>query len=97
MATAGRKVHYREGDGKPIAETPLHRDVLLGLVELLGHHFAHDPTVYASGNMMMYYVEGDPKKHLSPDVFMARGIGNRYRSIFLTLPDCRFGVSESHQ
>jgi Uma2 family endonuclease len=67
-------VVYPESDGKPMAETPVHLDVMLELIETLRHHFAEDPKVYVAGNMMMYYVEGDPRKTFSSDVFMTRGI-----------------------
>jgi Uma2 family endonuclease len=30
--------------------------------------------VYVSGNMMMYYVPGDKRRHISPDVFVTFGI-----------------------
>jgi Uma2 family endonuclease len=70
---------YPSRDGKPIGETPLHRDVLFDTIALLRQHFADDPSLYISGNMLLYYVEGDRRKHVSPDVFATRGIGNAYR------------------
>ncbi len=73
---------YPESDGKPLGETPLHRDELVELVFRLRRHFAHDPTVYVSGNMMMYYQAGNPRASLSPDVFVALGAGERYRRVY---------------
>ena len=73
MATQ-TKVHYPTRDGKPIGETPKHRDLLIDLVRAFQRWFEDDPMTYTSGNMMMYYVEGDKHKHLSPDVFVTRGI-----------------------
>jgi Uma2 family endonuclease len=43
-------------------------------IAMLGAHFAPEPEVYVSGNMMMYYVEGNADKSVSPDVFVTRGI-----------------------
>jgi Uma2 family endonuclease len=88
MATLSRgpaepDIEYPSGDGKPVAETPLHRDILLGSVDLLRRHFADDPSIYVSGNMLMYYVRGDKRRHVSPDVFLTRGIGNKYRDVYL--------------
>jgi Uma2 family endonuclease len=88
MATLSRgpaepDIEYPSGDGKPVAETPLHRDILLGSVDLLRRHFVNDPSVYVSGNMLMYYVRGDKRRHVSPDVFLTRGIGNKYRDVYL--------------
>ncbi|HWE36859.1 MAG TPA: Uma2 family endonuclease [Isosphaeraceae bacterium] len=74
MATTPKTIDYPTGDGKPLAETPIHRDNLLGLIEVLRRHFAGAADVYISGNMMMYYVEGDKRRHVSPDVFVVRGI-----------------------
>ena len=89
MATIDRKravkpVHYPDSDGKPMAETPIHADNLAGLIQMLKEYYAGDPTVYISGNMFLYYVEGNPKKSISPDVFIALGVGNRYRNIYCT-------------
>jgi Uma2 family endonuclease len=75
-------IYYPESDGKPVAETPLHRDELLELVFRLRRHLAAEPSVYASGNMMMYYEPGNPRACFSPDVFIARGAGERQRRVF---------------
>jgi Uma2 family endonuclease len=89
MATVDRKsgvkpIHYPESDGKPMAETPIHADNLAGLIQMLKEHYEGDDSVYISGNMFLYFVEGDPKKAISPDVFVALGVGNRYRPIYRT-------------
>jgi Uma2 family endonuclease len=57
-----------------MAETPRHRDNLAWLVDVLRAWFQNDKMVYVSGNMMMYYIPGNPRRHLSPDVFVTRGI-----------------------
>ena len=67
-------VVYPDSDGKPMAETPIHRQNLTDLIELLDTHFAADPQFYVSGNMFLYYVPGDPRRTVSPDVFAVRGI-----------------------
>jgi hypothetical protein len=51
---------------------------------MLKEHYLGDETVYISGNMFLYFVEDDPKKSVSPDVFVALGVGNRYRPIYCT-------------
>lgn len=89
MATVDRKrgtkpIHYPESDGKPIGETPIHRVNLSGLIEMLQDFYEDAPTVYISGNMFLYFVEGDPKKVVCPDVFLALGVGNRDRPIYCT-------------
>ena len=74
LASAPPEVEYPASDGEPMAETPIHRDVIADLIFTLKAFFAADPYVYVSGNMMMYYVEGDADKSVSPDVFVTRGI-----------------------
>ncbi len=76
MATSPstRRIEYPSGDGKPLAETPTHRDNLLGLIDMLRRHFAGDPTVYISGNMFVYYEPGNKRKHVAPDDFVVRGV-----------------------
>jgi Uma2 family endonuclease len=43
-------------------------------IESLDHWFEDDSNVYVSGNMFVYYVPGDKRRHVSPDVFMVRGV-----------------------
>jgi Uma2 family endonuclease len=57
-----------------MGETPLHRDNLAYLVEMLRTHFANQQEVYVSGNMFLYYVPGNRLRHVSPDVFVVFGI-----------------------
>jgi Uma2 family endonuclease len=68
------EVEYPDSDGRPVGETPVHRDNLFDLIAMLRAWYEHDPQAYVSGNMFMYYVEGDGRKHVSPDVFVARGV-----------------------
>ncbi|HVC96433.1 MAG TPA: Uma2 family endonuclease [Pirellulales bacterium] len=68
------EVEYPSSDGRPVAETPLHRDVLLGLIQVLQTWFSDEPMTYVSGNMMLYYAPGRPLKCVSPDVFVVHGI-----------------------
>jgi Uma2 family endonuclease len=68
------KLDYPEGDGKPMAETPIHRDVMLALIAMLQAFFAHRPDVYVSGNMMLYYEQGNRRAVTSPDVLVTVGI-----------------------
>ena len=75
---------YPSSDGKPMAESDLHRDNMLSLIDGFRRHFADDPMTYVSGNMMMYYVPGDKRRHLAPDVFVVRGVPNRLRLVYLT-------------
>jgi Uma2 family endonuclease len=75
------KVYYPESDGKPMAETDVHRDWMFRIIELLKLFFSGQ-WVYVSGNLLIYYVEGDPKKSLAPDVFIVKECHARPRRTF---------------
>ena len=73
---------YPESDGKPMAETERHFRELVKNFNRIENHFAHIPDVYVLGDMMMYYEEGNPRKSISPDIFVAFGIGKKERRIY---------------
>jgi len=72
-------VFYPESDGTPLAETDLHRKLMMKIIFALDNFFRNAPNVYVSGNLFIYYVKGSPKKNIAPDVFLVRGVpkGNR--------------------
>ena len=78
-----REITYPTSDGKPMAETDYHRELMIDLIESLKVFYADDPRVYVSGNLLLFYQEGDKRKHLSPDVFVVPGVGNHLRENFL--------------
>ncbi len=75
---------YPTSDGRPMAETDLHRKLMHELINTLDAYFASDPTVYVSGNLLLFYIPGDRLRHLSPDVFVVRGVPKRDRLNYLT-------------
>ncbi len=88
MATAprrrtARRIEYPTGDGKPMAETDIHRNDMVDLIQSLEDHFAGDDRVYVSGNLLMFYEEGNRRKHISPDVFVVRGVEKKTRDNYL--------------
>jgi Uma2 family endonuclease len=68
-----REVEYPSSDGKPFAETDRHRDEMFYLIEGLRCHFRDAPDVYVSGNILLYYMEGNPRFSIAPDVLIVRG------------------------
>ena len=69
-----REVEYPSSDGKPMAETDLHRDEMIYVIEALQEHFRDVSDVYVSGNLLLYYVEGEPRYSISPDALVAKGL-----------------------
>ena len=68
---------YPESDGEPMAETPKHQQVMIDCMDILRSHFRGFVDVYIAGNMLLYYEEGNPRKSVSPDVFMVRGLSKK--------------------
>jgi Uma2 family endonuclease len=67
-------MEYPSGDGKPMAETELHLLDLIDTIQLLRDHFAARPDVYVGGNLVIYYEEGNRRRHVTPDVFVSLGV-----------------------
>ena len=60
-APASQPVVYPESDGKPMAETDLHRSEMLALLDALEERYRAEANVYVTGNNFLYYEEGNPK------------------------------------
>ena len=101
MATvtpAATEIDYPTSDGRPMAETDLHFQEMCDLRDRLTLFFAGRNDVYVSGNLMVYYIEGQPQKFLAPDAFVTFGIrpGRRdwYKSwVEGKLPDVVFEIT----
>lgn len=74
---------YPTSDGRPMAETDLHRDLMHTLIATLRAWFATDPSVYVSGNLLVHYQRGNKRVHVAPDVFVVPGVGNHPRENYL--------------
>jgi Uma2 family endonuclease len=74
---------YPTSDGKPMAETERLRDLMLELIHTLKAFYAQTPRVCVSGNMLMFYEQGNKRKHISPDVFVTKGVEKRERENYL--------------
>jgi Uma2 family endonuclease len=72
-----REIEYPSGDGKPMAETVVHLRDMIDTIQLLDDYFADQPRVYVCGNLLLYYEEGNPRKHVSPDVLVALDVPKR--------------------
>lgn len=67
------EIEYPDSDGLPMAESDFQREVLIYTVEALRGHFQDRDDVYVSGNLFIYYEEGNPKAVVAPDVFVVIG------------------------
>lgn len=78
------QIEYPDGDGKPVAEGDIQRKYLLNTVAVLGTYFQHHPDVYVSGNLFIYYEQGNPSSVIAPDVFVVVGVDNKDRRSYKT-------------
>jgi Uma2 family endonuclease len=74
---------YPTTDGKPMAETDRHRDLMFDLIKVLQRFYALAPDVYVSGNLLLFYERGNKRRHVSPDVFVAKKVPKRERDNYL--------------
>ncbi len=77
-----REVHYPESDGKPMGETEIHIREIMYLFQALNEHLRSEPNVYVGADLLLYYLEGNPKACVVPDVFVARGVSRGERRIY---------------
>lgn len=76
------EIQYPESDGKPLAETPVHIEALIALRFALMTHFRERADVYVGANMFLYYLEGDAREVVAPDVFVVLGVPKRVRRTY---------------
>lgn len=75
---------YPESDGQPMTESDATRDYLIYSVEVLRLYFQSRRNIYVSGNLFIYYEEGNPQAVVSPDVFVVFGVSGRKRRSYKT-------------
>jgi Uma2 family endonuclease len=78
-----KQIYYPESDGKPMAETDTHRDQMTDLILTLKDFYHDAPDVYVSGNLLIYYEEGNIHKRVAPDVFVVKGVPKHERRTYL--------------
>lgn len=69
-----RAVSYPETDGKPLAESELHLDVIIRGLDIMRGLFADNSMVYVGGDLLIYYEEGNPRRSVAPALFVVRGV-----------------------
>lgn len=78
------EAEYPSEDGRPMAESDLQLKHLLYAILVLDAYFRERPDVYVSGNLLIYYEEGNPKAAVAPDVFVVFGVTKRQQRSFFT-------------
>ena len=73
---------YPDTDGKPMAASDLHLEILIWLIQALRAYYAAMPDTYVSGDILTYYTEGNPRDVVAPDVLVSFGIGQKRRHTY---------------
>jgi Uma2 family endonuclease len=75
------EVDYPETDGQPMGETDVHRCWMIRILDLLTHRY-RGQHVYVSGDLLVYYEEGNPTKFVVPDAMVIKDCDPRPRRVF---------------
>ena len=76
-------VEYPSSDGKPMAESDAQRLAMVYAMAALEIWFADRDDVYVSGDLLIYYQEGNRKASIAPDVFVVHGVAKEMRKTYL--------------
>ena len=72
-------VEYPSSDGRPLAENDAQLAAILYGIGALRVRYAGRRDVYVSGDLLIYYEEGNPRASVAPDVFVVLGVPDRMR------------------
>jgi Uma2 family endonuclease len=79
---------YPTWSAEPMPETDWHRRLMILLIDALEQFYAGQ-TVYVTGNILVFYKPGDKRRHISPDVWLARGVEHYDRPNYLVWEEPR--------
>ena len=64
-------IFYPETDGEPLPDGQHQGPLFRAIVDTLALHFRGRPDVSVNGNTFIYYEEGNPRRHIAPDCYVA--------------------------
>ena len=76
-------LEYPDSDGLPMAENDEHHVAIQSVRLPLEEHLRHKAGTYVTGDLLMYYVQGDPSKCVAPDVMVVQGVASGPRRSYL--------------
>ena len=71
MTTRAATIIYPETDGMPLPDGEYQSPLFRRVVGDLEDHFRDVPGAHVNGNTFIYHVEGDPRRSVSPDCYVA--------------------------
>ena len=78
-----QEIEYPTSDGKPMAETTLHRRIMSDAIQALERRYRDVPDVWVGGNLFLCYEKGNPRAALAPDVLVVHGVKKWDRDNYL--------------
>jgi len=75
-------VEYPSSDGRPMAENDAQRAAIMYAIGALEIWFSDRSDVYVSGDLLIYYDEGNPRGSVAPDAFVVIGAEQRQRMTY---------------
>jgi len=76
------EIEYPSSDGEPMAESDATRRVMIELLTAAKYHFQRRDDVYVSGDLFVYFEEGNPSAVIAPDFFVVRGVPSGDRQTY---------------
>lgn len=73
---------YPSSDGLPLAENDWQLAAILDAIAKLKLHYGDQSDVYVSGDLLIYYEEGNPGRCVAPDVFVVFGAARHNRMVY---------------
>ena len=80
--TTTQEIIFPESDGKPMAETDVHLNLMVDLIKTLQLFYRSDPNTYVSGNLLIYWNSTNPLLSVAPDVFVVKGVQKKKRRVY---------------
>ncbi len=74
MTTRATAIVYPETDGMPLPDGDFQSPLFRRIVGDLDDHFGDVPGAKVNGNTFIYYVEGNPRRSISPDCYVVLGL-----------------------
>ena len=71
---AAAAIVYPETDGMPLPDGEYQAPIYVRVVSTLRVHFGDVPGARVNGDVFIYYVEGNPRRSVSPDCYVVFGL-----------------------
>ena len=71
---AATAIVYPETDGMPLPDGEYQSPLFRRIVGDIEEHFRDTPGAHVNGNTFLYYVEGNPRRSVSPDCYVVFGL-----------------------